>query len=250
MQLNIKKNSQYHTLWKKCKSKWQEGISSHTSEWPSWKILQITNAGNSVNKRETSYTAGGEVNWRATTENICKLLKKKTYQMVPNPTLQCISEENANSKWQMQPSFNDTYNTWKWKRSRSVMSDSLLPNGHQALPSMGFSRQEYWSGLQYLNIHIIKVPMDWWVKTMQYIYGREYYWARKQDAVMTFAATEMDLEMILRSDAFHSEKDKHPMMWLMRCAVLSCFSRVPFFATPWTVVHQAPLSMGFSRQEY
>ena len=28
---------------------------------------------------------------------------------------------------------------------------------------------------------------------------------------------------------------------------LSC---VPLFATPWTVAHQAPLSMGFSRQEY
>ena len=27
-------------------------------------------------------------------------------------------------------------------------------------------------------------------------------------------------------------------------------SRVRFFATPWTVAHQAPLSMGFSRQEY
>ena len=27
-------------------------------------------------------------------------------------------------------------------------------------------------------------------------------------------------------------------------------SRVPLFATPWTVVHQAPLSMGFSTQEY
>ena len=27
-------------------------------------------------------------------------------------------------------------------------------------------------------------------------------------------------------------------------------SRVPLFATPWTVAHQAPLSMGFSRQEY
>ena len=150
----------------------------------------------------------------------------------------------------MQPSFNDTYNTWKWKWSRSVVSDSLLPNGHQAPPSMGFSRQESWSGLQYLNIHIIKVSMDRWIKTMQYIYGREYYWARKQDAVMTFAATEMDSEMILRSDAIHSEKDKHPIMWLMRCAVLSCFSRVPLFATPWTVVHQAPLSMGLSRQEY
>ena len=29
-----------------------------------------------------------------------------------------------------------------------------------------------------------------------------------------------------------------------------CFSRVPLFATLWTVAHQAPLSMGFSRQEY
>ena len=27
-------------------------------------------------------------------------------------------------------------------------------------------------------------------------------------------------------------------------------SHVWFFATPWTVAHQAPLSMGFSRQEY
>ena len=32
--------------------------------------------------------------------------------------------------------------------------------------------------------------------------------------------------------------------------VLSCFSRVRLFATPWAVTHQAPLSMGFSRQEY
>ena len=27
-------------------------------------------------------------------------------------------------------------------------------------------------------------------------------------------------------------------------------SRVRLFATPWTVTHQAPRSMGFSRQEY
>ena len=32
--------------------------------------------------------------------------------------------------------------------------------------------------------------------------------------------------------------------------VLSCFSRVQICATPWTVAHQAPLSMRFSRQEY
>ena len=33
-------------------------------------------------------------------------------------------------------------------------------------------------------------------------------------------------------------------------AVLSCFSRVQLFATPWTVAHQPPLSMGLTRQEY
>ena len=33
------------------------------------------------------------------------------------------------------------------------------------------------------------------------------------------------------------------------CYVLSHFSRVRLFATLWTVAHQAPLSMGFSREE-
>ena len=32
--------------------------------------------------------------------------------------------------------------------------------------------------------------------------------------------------------------------------LLSGFSRVRFFATPWTVAHQAPLSTGFSRQDH
>ena len=32
--------------------------------------------------------------------------------------------------------------------------------------------------------------------------------------------------------------------------MLSLFSRVQLFATPWTVACQAPLSVGFSRQEY
>ena len=36
----------------------------------------------------------------------------------------------------------------------------------------------------------------------------------------------------------------------MRACVLSHFSHVWLCATPWTVAHQAPLSMVFSRQEY
>ena len=33
-------------------------------------------------------------------------------------------------------------------------------------------------------------------------------------------------------------------------AVLSRFSHILLSVTPWTVAHQSPLSMGFSRQEY
>ena len=41
-------------------------------------------------------------------------------------------------------------------------------------------------------------------------------------------------------------------LWIMLLCmcVLSCFSCVQFFVTPWTVACQAPLSMGFCRQEY
>ena len=37
---------------------------------------------------------------------------------------------------------------------------------------------------------------------------------------------------------------------LLLLLLLSCFSRIQLFATPWTAVYQAPPSMGFSRQEY
>ena len=37
---------------------------------------------------------------------------------------------------------------------------------------------------------------------------------------------------------------------LVLVPLLSCFSHVWLFATPWTVTHQAPLSIEFSRQEY
>ena len=36
---------------------------------------------------------------------------------------------------------------------------------------------------------------------------------------------------------------------MMKVKVKS-LSRVPLFATPWTVAYQSPLSMGFFRQEY
>jgi len=39
------------------------GITSHQPEWPSLMSLQITNGREGVEKREPSYTAGGNINW-------------------------------------------------------------------------------------------------------------------------------------------------------------------------------------------
>ena len=45
--------------------------------------------------------------------------------------------------------------------------------------------------------------------------------------------------------------DKYQMGFIcLKLLLLSCFSRVQLFVTLWTVARQAPLSMGFSRQEY
>ena len=44
------------------------------------------------------------------------------------------------------------------------------------------------------------------------------------------------------------EKEMAIHSWVL--CVLSCFSRVRLFATPWTKACQAPLFMGFSRQQH
>ena len=55
---------------------------------------------------------------------------------------------------------------------------------------------------------------------------------------------------------FHFGKRKTTKKWSSLACMLSCFSRVQLFSTPWTiacpwtVAGQSPLSMGFSRQEY
>ena len=48
------------------------------------------------------------------------------------------------------------------------------------------------------------------------------------------------------------EKEKffQHLLVMHMCACAQSLSRVQLFATPWTVARQAPLSTGFSRQEY
>ena len=52
----------------------------------------------------------------------------------------------------------------------------------------------------------------------------------------------------------HLKKRAKYIKWIINeclcVCMLSCFGFVQLFATLWTVAHRAPLSMGFSRQEY
>ena len=62
---------------------------------------------------------------------------------------------------------------------------------HQAPLSMGFSRQEYWSGLPLPSPTI------------------EYYSAIKKNEIMPFAATWMNLKIIIINEVSKTEKDKY-----------------------------------------
>ena len=45
-----------------------------------------------------------------------------------------------------------------------------------------------------------------WIKKMQYIYTVEYYSAIKKNEMMPFAATCMDLEIVILSEVSQTEK--------------------------------------------
>ena len=81
---------------------------------------------------------------------------------------------------------------------------------YQAPGSMEFSRQQYWSGLPFPSAGNLPNP-----------------------------------EIEPRSPALQA--DSLPSLLLL---LLSHFSRVQLCATPQTAAHEAPLSLGFSRQEH
>ena len=56
---------------------------------------------------------------------------------------------------------------------------------------------------------------DEWIKKVWYIYTMEYYSAIKKNEIMPFAATWMDLEIIILSEVSQTEKDKYHMISLI-----------------------------------
>ena len=73
----------------------------------------------------------------------------------------------------------------------------------------------------------------------------EYYSTIKKNTFESVLMRWIKLEPIIQSEVSQKEKHQYSMLLL-----LSHFSRVRLCGTPWTAAHQAPLSMGFSRQEY
>ena len=54
-----------------------------------------------------------------------------------------------------------------------------------------------------------------WIKKMWYIYTMEYYSAIKKNEIVPFAATWMDLEIIILSEVSQTEEDKYHMISLI-----------------------------------
>ena len=58
-----------------------------------------------------------------------------------------------------------------------------------------------------------------WIKKNWYIYIMEYYSTTKKNKIMPFAATRMDLEIIILSEVSQTEKDKYHTILLI-CGIL------------------------------
>ena len=84
------KNAQHHSLSEKCKSKPQWGTISCQSEWLLSKILQTINAGEGVEKRESSYTVGWNASWyNHYGEQHGDSLKKLELELPYDPAIYC-----------------------------------------------------------------------------------------------------------------------------------------------------------------
>ena len=56
---------------------------------------------------------------------------------------------------------------------------------------------------------------DEWIKKMWHIYTMEYYSSIKKNEIMIFAATWMDLEIIILSEVSQTKEDKYHMISLI-----------------------------------
>ena len=134
------------------------------------------------------------------------------------------------------------------------------------LSPWGFSRKEYWSGLPcpppgdlpkpgriyatklplflvvWQNSRIIPVTKLWSCCCCVASVVSNSSWPHRQQPTRIFCLWD--------SPGKNTGMGCHFLLQCMHACMLSHFSRVWLCATLWTAAHQAPLSTGFSRQEY
>ena len=139
---------------------------------------------------------------------------------------------------------------------------------YQAPLSVGFSMQEYWSGFPFSSLG--DLPDQGIEPGSSCIAGRCFtVWAIRKSLFSTYAAAAAkSLQSCpTQCDPIDGRPPGSPVPGILQARTLEwvaisfsnewkrkvkvkLLSRVQLSATPWIVAYQAPLSMGFSRQEY
>ena len=152
--------------------------------------------------------------------------------------------------------------------SRVRLSAILWTVAHQAPLSMEFSRQEGWSGLPFpLPGDLPNPAVEPTCPEAPALAGGFFTtepppphktWQSLVSHLHSFTSIFLSLILITKSCNWESKtarkREMKTSLWkeqtrpiLSSVQSLSC---VQLFVTPWTVAHQAPLSMEFFRQEY
>ena len=133
---------------------------------------------------------------------------------------------------------------------------------HQAPLSLGFSRQEYWSGLPFPSpmhvkvkslsrVWLFTIPRTVFYQASQSMgFSRQEYWSGlpfPSPGDLPDAGIE-PWTPALQAEALPSEPPGKPSP--MHACMLSRFSHFWLCVTPLTAAHQASLSTEFFRQEY
>ena len=173
------------SLSEKRKSKLQWGITSHQSEWPWSKSLQAMNSGEDMEKRELTYTVGGNVNWYSHWgEQYGGSVKKLKMELLYDPAVPLL-------------------------RKVMIWEETCIPTFTAAL----FTVANSWEQPQ-------RPSTEEWVRKMWCVCTLECYAAIKMNGIMPFAVTWMDLELVVLSEVSQTEKDKYhtisltPGIWL------------------------------------
>ena len=137
-----------------------------------------------MEEREPSYTVGGNVSWRSHWKTVWRFLRKLKIEIPYDPAIPLLGI---------------------YPDKTIIQKDTCTPMLIAALFTIAKTCKQP------------KCPStDIWVKKMWYIHTMKYYSAIKKNEIMPFAATWMDLEIIILSEVSQKEKDKYHMISLTR----------------------------------